>query len=191
MIYLALLRAAVSLHAATPEIIDPVTTTVALLPTVNISGDKHINLKKEQVKESDATLLRLFSERRFVVLSSEITAKAIADAKLDLTDEENFRKELLYDLGNELKVDLLVFNVITGTRQQKRSDFFENLEGYATMRTWVLDVKNRTPYLRGDTYEGVSSKNGSVGFGRQVRAVRLGLQKQLEGFLKPFPVTEK
>ena len=169
----------------------PAETTVLILPTQNISGDKHEALKKEQIRESDDTLKLQFESRGFKVLNSEVSSKLILDAKIDLTDEENYRKDLFYDLGSKGNADIVVFNSIIGTRQQKRNDFFENLEGFATMRTWILGVKDKNPILKGERYEGTSAKNGSVGFGRQVRAVRIGLDKATLEFLKPYPVLIK
>ncbi len=169
----------------------PADTKVLLLPSVNISGDKHIALREEQIKESDSTLLRNFSTRGFQVIAGDAAAQITKSSEVDFTDEENYRKEVFYKIGEQAGVDIIVFNVITRTMQKKRNDIFENLEGFATMRTWVLDVKAKKPFLRGDSYDGTSAKNMSVGFGRQVRAVRLGLDQSLREFFKPYPVISK
>ena len=169
----------------------PSDTTVLILPTQNISGDKHEALKKEQCRESDDTLKLQFESHGFKVLSSELAARAVSDSKLDLTDEENYRKNVFFELGAKSNADIVVFNTVIATRQQTRRDFFENLEGYATMRTWVLGVKEKFAILKGERYEGTSSKNMSVGFGRQVRAVRIGLDKATLDFLKPYTVIKK
>lgn len=169
----------------------PSETKVLILPSQNISGDKHIALKAEQVKESDSTLERIFSERGFRVEGPDRAKELVNSQGIDFTDEENYRKDILYKLGEDAKVDIVVFNVITRTMQKRRNDIFENLEGFATMRTWVLDVKARKPILKGDSYDGTSAKNNSVGFGRQVRAVRLGLDQAFKEFVKPYPVIKK
>ncbi len=169
----------------------PSETKVLILPSQNISGDKHLALKAEQVKESDSTLERIFSERGFRVESPDRAKELVNSQGIDFTDEENYRKDILYKLGEDAKVDIVVFNVITRTMQKRRNDIFENLEGFATMRTWTLDVKARKPILKGDSYDGTSAKNNSVGFGRQVRAVRLGLDQAFKEFVKPYPVIKK
>ncbi len=167
--------------------INPSTTKVLFLPSLNTSGDKYKKMVEGQIKEADDTLRRLFGERGFVLATEEDGRTALTKSGIDFTDEENHRKDILYKIGEEAGTDLIVFTIITRTWQKTTQDlFFDKLEGFATMKTWVLDVKNKKPLVSGTTIEGVSRRNGPTGSLRQIRAVRIGLESQLKEFLQPF-----
>ena len=167
--------------------------TVAIIPSVNVSGDKHLRLVEEQAFEGDRVLRKLFLERGFTVLEPPRVREAITGEKLDFTDEENFRKEEMYRVGNRAGADYVAFTAITSTMQKEKRTVFagEQLEGWATVRVWVLDAKARSPIVAGKPFSAASTKNFSVGFGRQVRAVRFAIEGATKEGLKPYRVVRK
>lgn len=170
----------------------PSETQVLIIPTTNKSGDKYESMKAEQCKEADETLRRLFEERGFVVMPAEEGPKAVTASGVDLSDEENYRKDPLYSIGKSGNARIVVFTTITQTWQKTTSDFLmDKLEGFATMKTWVLDVNEQKPILSADVVEGRSTRNGPTGSLRQIRAVRLGLEKQLKPFLDGYKKVKK
>lgn len=167
----------------------PSETTVAILPVVNTTGDKFLEMKAKQIGEGNETLARLFKQRGFTVLGQDAVAQAIKETGVDFSDEENNRREPLYSVGAAAKARLVVFSVITRTWQKTtKGGLFERQEGFSSIKTWVLDVQERKALLSGDVVEGSSAMNSNRGSDRQVRAVRLGLERQFEPLLKGYPV---
>ncbi len=165
---------------------------VALVPTANVTGDKHTKLVEEQAREGDRVMRKLLLERGFDPLPAASVAEAAKGEGLDFTDEENFRKEELYRVGARAGADYVAFVAVTSTMQKrKRTLLGEDNEGWATVRVWLLDVKGKRPILAGKPFSAASTKNFSVGFGRQVRAVRFAIEGAAKDPLKPFPVVRK
>lgn len=176
------------LLAAIVQKLDPVTTRVVILPTLSTTGDKFVEMVENQRKEGDKTLVRLFSERKFNVAPLEDGKAAFDSAKIDFSDEENQRKDVLFKIGEDAKADILVFTIITRTWNKSTEGFLTvKAEGFATLKTWVLDVKNKIAILPGKSIEGVSSMNSPAMSARQIRAVRVGMENQLKEFLAGFP----
>jgi len=186
----ATLWVAIALAQATTY--TPQSTRVVIIRTLNLSGDKYEKMKALQVEEADSTMRKLFEDRGFTVAPAEEAAAAVKTVGVDLTDEENQKKDVLYKIGETANAKLVVFVVIDRTWQKSTEGVFMNkLEGFAATRTWVLDVPEKKAILSAAKTEGKSAKNGPTGSERQVRAVRLGLESQMKDFFKPYPTLKK
>ncbi len=195
---LALALLAVSLVGLTPnEDYTPKTTKVAIVPVVNLSGETWPELKTKQSLHGLKEITACFLERAFVVLPSSDVVKALADTKIDLTDEEQHRREVLYGLGEKLDADLVAFVLITDVDQRKVNKFFvQSTEGKAKMKIWLVDVKKKEPLLSAKVIEGTSKSGGFLEIGekgsnRKVLAVANGIRKALSDQLSKYPVVQK
>lgn len=114
MVFGLLLSAA--LNAAPPHF-EPADTTVALIPVLNLSGEKWEDLKLKQVAKGDEFLRETFSARGFKVVDPALLTGKIEDLKIDLTDEEEQKRATLYRIGRAVGADLIVCALITDTDQ--------------------------------------------------------------------------
>ncbi len=150
----------------------PEHTTVAIVPIVNSGGEKNDGFRTKQTESGNAELVKEFTERGFQPVSSDAVNKAVADLKIDLTDEEQQKRENLYKIGKAVNADLVVFAVITDTAQQFHVGVFTNSrEGRAKIKLWLLDVKNEKPILSAVVKEGKSG--GSFFAGLDVGSTRI------------------
>jgi len=170
----------------------PRQVTVLVVPSVNASGDKYEAMKARQCKESDDTLHRLFSSRGFNVLSSENCAQMLNNRRGALTGVSNQTTDTLYQLGHEVGAQLVVFTKITHTWQKPVFVLVVPTQaGFATFETWLLDVPNHKAILAASTCESKSTAITESGSERQTRAVRLGLESQLNPFLQQYSEIKK
>jgi len=101
----------------TPQYV-PAETTVALIPIINQGGEKNEGFKTKQTENGNKELQKEFAEHGFKIADDAAVAKAVADLKLDLTDEEQQKKGNLYKIGKAVNANLVVLAVITDTSQQ-------------------------------------------------------------------------
>ena len=184
--------------AAAPENYNPATTTVAILPVIDKTGVKMEKQRIAQIENGKKTLAEQFSRHGFKLVDDSAVARAVADLKINLDDEEEHRRETVYKIGRAVNADLVVFLVVTETRQQlKRSFFSEEKEGLAKIKIWFLDVKRESPILSavvkegkaaGKTFLGPAFESGSD---RMANAVSNATKQVLEDFFKPYPVVQK
>jgi hypothetical protein len=187
---------ATSMLTATPvqqrATLTPMETKVAILPILNTSGEKWVDLRNRQVSAATEFLNKEFRSRGFDVLTSESVAAALTGLNLDLSDEENWKRENLYKLGEAVGARLVYMVVITGTAQHKSTSFFSvTVEGSVDLKMWLLDVGQRQSILSAKTVRG-SSKHDDVfgalkGSDLQVVAVSNGLRDGLKEFFAPYP----
>ena len=171
-------------------------TTVAIVPLINASGEKDSNFKARQIESGLNYLTKAFTDRGFKLTEQTAIAKAIGDLKIDLNDEENHNKATLYKLGKEVNADLIVFAVITSIEQHMENKVFVvTKEGRATVKMWLLDVKNETPLLSAVTKQGKSGGPGFADFKKGsdeiIHAVANGERDLLKEFFKPYPLLKK
>lgn len=171
-------------------------TSVAIIPIVNLSGEKWVELKQRQCDRGDQFLKEEFGIRGFQIVPQDQVTAAIAEIKFDPADEEQYRKQTFYDLGMKVNADLIIFVVITDTSQRLIQQFLAaKREGMAKMKIWLVEPKKEAPILSGFAVEGKSG--GSVfagldkGSDRQVIAVANGLRDALKNFFKPYPALKK
>ena len=176
----------------------PSATKVAIVPVLNLSGETWEEAKVKQADRGDEELSALFRERSFQVIDPAKVKAAVADLKIDLTDEEQQKRETLYQIGEAVEADLVVFVVITDVDQRKVTKFLvSSTEGKAKMKAWLLNVKEKKPVFSAKTFEGASKSGGLFEVGekgshRKQLAVANGIRKLfVDEYLKPYPVTEK
>nr|CAA9241682.1 hypothetical protein AVDCRST_MAG63-1447 [uncultured Armatimonadetes bacterium] len=169
----------------------PAQTKVALLPVIDATGEKD-DQRRDQANAVRMEMRDQFAERGFDVIDEEAVAKAIAEAKIDLSDEEYQRREPLYKVGKAVGADFVVFVVVTQAYSKiKKNLFGEQREGLAKTKTWLLDVKEEKPVLSGYVCEGKST--GSAGPFDKGNRSRMGaasgnsIRDVLNDVLKPYP----
>lgn len=177
---------------------DPATTTVALLPVIDKTGEKLAERRKLQADTGTKNLIELFARRGFQLAKPEAVTKAISDLKINLDDEEDYRRATFYQVGKAVKADLVVFVVIQETREDTKTSLFKGSEkqGRATVKMWFLDVKRETPILSAVVKEGKAAGSAFLGGAlqgtqRRANAVGNAIKEQMEAFLKPYPETKK
>lgn len=169
--------------AGAPEY-DPATTHVAIIPLVNASEEKWEELKEKQAIRGNEVLREAFLKRGFQVIDQATIADAMHRLDIDLSDEEQQKRETLYRLGNEVNANLIVFALITGTEQKVRDLISYQIppvvsvgpippldsitkkviepfiparrEGNAKLKLWLLDVQKQKPILTAKTAQGRS-----------------------------------
>lgn len=176
----------------------PSATKVAIVPVLNLSGETWEEAKVKQADRGDIELSALFRERSFQMIDPARVKAALSNLKIDLTDEEQQKRETLYQIGEAVEADLVVFVVITDVDQRKVAKFLvTSTEGKAKMKAWLLDVKGKKPVFSAKTFEGTSKSGGLIEVGekgshRKQLAVANGIRKVfVDEYLKAYPVTEK
>lgn len=89
--------------------------TVAIVPTVNTSGDKYADMVDRQKKAADRIQAEELAKRGYEVIPAERVVAALKALEIDLADEENHNRATLIRLGKELGVDTIAFTVVTDT----------------------------------------------------------------------------
>ena len=129
--------------------------------------------------------------------------KAITDQKMDLTDEENQRRAVFYQLGKAVNANLVVFVVIESvSRHNKSNSFFgSQKEGKALLKMWLVDADPEKPILNAVQHEGKAASNAFMdnqimpdtnGYTKfTIRAVGHGIDDLLKDFFKPYPELKK
>jgi histidinol phosphatase-like enzyme len=167
--------------------------TVAIIPILNHSGDKWEALKTNQIQKATEYVRTELAKRGFSVFP-EVQVKAkILDLKLDFADEENHRKAVMYDLAKALQADYVFFAVITHTSQKKQNRIlYEDVEGEATAKVWLLQVKEETAIVGGKTFTARSGGNrmsfDNKGSDRQIQAAANVMRDALKSFFEAHPV---
>jgi hypothetical protein len=183
--------AKVSLLASAPQ-------TVAIIPVLNSSGETWEEGKKLQTSRAEEEIRALFTERGFNLVDSAAVRKAIDDLKVDFSDEEQQKRDVLYKVGDAVSADLVVFVVITDVDQRKVAKFLvTSTEGKAKMKAWLLGVKDRKAFMSAKVFEGSSKSGGLIEIGekgssRKQLAVANGIRRVfVDDYLKDFPITQK
>jgi hypothetical protein len=184
--------------AGVQTIREPREMRVALLPVVNLSGEKDARQRRDQSKKGEEELRRLFAERGFSVLSDDAVQKALADDNIDLADEEFHNRATLYRIGKALGADLIAFVVITDVDQARvKTPLTDNQELVAKVKTktWLLDVPNERPILSAQRQESQSRNPWFAEFDSGARRIRNTVagcvRDTLKGFFRDFPVTAR
>lgn len=165
---------------------------VAILPVINTSGEKWEQLRTSQVDTAENFLNKEFEDHGFETTPKPNVTSVLSAMKVDLTDEEQWRRQTLFDVGAKAKADFLVLVVITDTGQHKSANFFSTTaEGWVNEKIWLLDVKSKKAILSAKSVRG-SSKHSEFVFGTvtgsslQTVAVANGLRDALKDFFRPY-----
>jgi hypothetical protein len=183
------------LAAAAAATAQPEAPRVALVPVLNLSGEKWEDLKRRQSAKADEYLREQFLLRGFQVVDEREVARAMALLEIDFADEEQQKRSTLYELGRKLEVDYILLGVITGTAQAQRDRlFYTDIEGRTDVKVWFLDVRNERPILSAKPFTGRSGGNritiDNRGSDRQIQASANAFRDALKDFFRAFPVRE-
>ncbi len=187
----------------------PAQTTVAILPVVNTedaikddgkSDDSKTDpLKDRHITKAREELALLFTSHGFKLADDAAVQKALTDGKIDLTDEENQRRAVFYQVGKAVGANLVVFVVIESVSRHNKSNsiFGSQKEGKALLKMWLVDADQEKPILNAVQHEGKSASNSFMdnqilpdtnGYTKfTIRAVGHGIDDLLKDFLKPYP----
>jgi len=219
-VWLGLASASATRAEDKPITYTPASTVVAILPVikkVDAQDDSAKGGKKDAAKDAarDAPLQErhvakareelgtLFTGHGFRLADDAAVQKALAEGKIDLSDEENQRRTVFYQLGKAVHADLVVFVIIESvSRHNKSNSFFgQQKEGKALLKLWLVDADREQPLLNAVQHEGKAASNAFLdnqlgpdtnGYTRYtIRAVGHGLDDILKDFFKPYPETAK
>lgn len=175
--------------------LDPAATKIALLPVIDATGEKD-DQRRDQANAVRLEMLSQFTERGFLVIDEAKVARAIADLKIDFSDEEEQRREPVYKVGRAVEADLVLFVVVTQAYAKIKTNLFgEQREGLAKTKTWFLDVKAEKPILSAYVWEGKST--GSAGPFAKGNRSQMGaasgnsIRDVLNDVLKAYPKKKK
>ena len=170
----------------------PAQTRVLVVAPIDASGDTVAATSAEEVAEAKATIESGFAKRGFVVVTGDDATAATRAAGVDLTARANRTLDNLYKIGAAANARLVVFTTIEKTSQKMKSRMMSSrLEGYAKLQTWLLDVTTKQAILDGEEKGADATSAGKAEKNRQVHAVHLALDEQLDGFMKRYPKVEK
>lgn len=194
---MALFLVCIAAHAKPPDVkrvspkADGTPYKVAILPVIDVTGEKD-----DQRKDQSNAVLReatdQFRQRGFVVVEGALVEKAIADLKLDFTDEETQRRENIYAVGKAVDADLVILSVVTNVYSKQRdAALTRKLEGLGKTKSWFLEVRTETPIFSAYVWEGKSEGDLAVGRkgirGRMSAAAGNSIRDVLNETLANFP----
>lgn len=172
---------------------DPATTKVVVLPVVDATGEKVAERRKRQEDVCYKNMNELFTKHGFQVVEEAKVRQALADNKVDLSDEENYRRDTFYKVAKAAGGDLVVFVLITDSRTDKKTSLFkaDELQGRAKIKLWFLDAKNEQAIYSAVTKEGKAGGASKLfatneGTDRRANAAGNAVKEQLEEFFKPY-----
>jgi len=188
----------------------PPSTVVAILPVIKKEDandkkedKKDAPLQERHVVKAREELAALFSNHGFRLADAAAVQKALAEGKIDLSDEENQRRAVFYQIGKTVHADLVVFVIIESvSRHNKSNSFFgQQKEGKALLKLWLVDADREQPLLNAVQHEGKAASNAFLdnqigpdtnGYTRYtIRAVGHGIDDILKDFFKPYPENSK
>ncbi len=188
----------------------PTSTVVAILPVIKKEDandkkedKKDAPLQERHVVKAREELAALFSNHGFRLADAAAVQKALAEGKIDLSDEENQRRAVFYQIGKTVHADLVVFVIIESvSRHTKSNSFFgQQKEGKALLKLWLVDADREQPLLNAVQHEGKAASNAFLdnqigpdtnGYTRYtIRAVGHGIDDILKDFFKPYPENSK
>jgi TolB-like protein len=165
---------------------------VAILPAVNLSGEKWEELKQKMTERVNSQLAKLFAERGFTQIGTTDVEAATKQLDVDLTDEENFRKENFYKIGESVRADFVIFVVIsTSTQRIKQNLFTSAPEGEVKIKYWLLDVKNHQAIASAKSEVARARPKAWLGVAKgsdqQLTAADRVIDQALKSFLATYP----
>jgi hypothetical protein len=149
-------------------------------------------LTQKMTERVNSQLAKLFAERGFTQIGSTDVEAATKQLDVDLTDEENFRKENFYKIGESVRANFVIFVVISSSTQRIKQNLFTSApEGEVKIKYWLLDVKN---------HEAIASAKSEVararpkawlgvakGSDQQLTATDRVIDQALKSFLATYP----
>ena len=193
IVLLTMLGVRGALAQEVPDHYDPATTTIAILPVTNDSGEKTPAFKADQIKAATESARKQFEERGFQLVSDAAASDAAAAEKIDLNDEEQRNRATVAKLGAAVKADLAVLVVITKVQRKMQIKFFSQRdEGWAKVSVWLVDVKTQKALLNAVAHESMAGRDvyvrGQSKFSDLISgACASAVRDVLAPVLKPYP----
>ncbi len=171
----------------------PKGTKVAIVPIINQSGDKWVELQERQIKAGHDWLATEFSSHGFTVVAPDTVAKAIADLKINFSDDEQQNRANLIKIGKRVGATLVIFPIIVASSQGTSGGLFPKRQGAVTIKLWLVDAVKQEPIINAVTLQGKASGSSFLtgiekGSEFQVKAVGNTLKKLLKDWFKPYPI---
>lgn len=165
--------------------------TVAVVPTVNASGEKWIELKEKQEQKIREWMTTHLPAAGYALASPTEVTEALQALSLDMTDDENWRRSVLRQIGEKVGADYVLFTVIVHTEQKEQKRlWYMDKEGRTDVRVWLVEVKSGEAPLSGKTFTGRSGGNritiDNKGSDRQIQAAANAVRDALRDFLAPY-----
>ena len=185
--------------APAPTLYTPSETTVAILPIISTEDSKVDALKDRHITKGQEELTAEFTRCGFKIADDASVQKALTDQKIDLSDEDNQRRAVFYQIGAAVHADLVVFVVIESVSRHNKSNslFGQQKEGKALLKMWLVDADKQQPIINALQKEGKAASNAFLdnqigpdtnGYTRYtIRAVGHGIDDMLADFFKPYP----
>ena len=166
---------------------------IAICPLYNVAGEKWVELKERQIRKSNEFLMTELGKRGFDIVNADTVLKTLQGLNVDLSDEEQQKRSTLFQVGEKLSADYVLFAVITETSQKKQMHGLTlDTEGQATIKLWLLDVRDQKAIISAKSFVGRSG--GTRGFtidnkgsDRQVQAAANALRDALKDFFLTYP----
>ena len=131
--------------------------TVAFIPGLNLSGEKNKDLVKRQSEKVSGFLSREFSKKGYNIVPEAAVLEAVKSLKIDLTDEEEYRKVNFFAIAKAVKADYIYVPVIMNSEQKQQDrDLYTDREGRTDVKAWFLDVKEEKAVFSGKMFIGRS-----------------------------------
>ena len=131
--------------------------TVAFIPGLNLSGEKNKDLVKRQSEKVSGFLSREFSKKGYNIVPEAAVLEAVKSLKIDLTDEEEYRKVNFFAIAKAVKADYIYVPVIMNSEQKQQDrDLYTDREGRTDVKAWFLDVKEEKAIFSGKMFIGRS-----------------------------------
>ena len=170
----------------------PAETTVAILPVVSATGGAEQAQNERETTQAFRELVKEFTKHGFKLIPDKEIASVIQETKTDMTDEEQQKRGTLYKIARLLKADIIVFAMVTDTKQVEVEKFFSNTkEGQAKVKFWMLDVKKEVAIKSAKETLGKShGRYYAERTGRALIARACGdaVENAFKLFFKPYPI---
>jgi hypothetical protein len=163
--------------------------TVAIVPTVNVSGEKWEDFRRRQATKIDAYLEKEFKAKGFKVIDPLFVQNAVEKLKIDFSDDETPKRSALFQLGKELGADYTYLPILQNTEQKQQDrDLYTDREGRTDVKIWFLNVREEKPILNAKTFIG---RSGGLRFtfrpsDRQIQAAENAVRDSLNEAWKIF-----
>lgn len=186
-----------ALSVASQNLAQDPAPSITVLPVIITSGEKWEELRNNLTKRTSEQLYKVFKDRGFGIADEKAVGAKLTELKIDLTDEENHRKDNLFKVGEAMGTDFVVFFVITNNTQRAKTNVFTQVrEGEVTAKYWLLDVKKREAVYSAKSETAKARPNADFGIGtkgsdQQLTAADRVVPAALKEFLKKYPEIKK
>lgn len=165
---------------------------IAVLPVINASGDRWIEHKDQVTDRVTKRLTKVFGDRGFTFSQPTEIDGALKKEQMDLTDEECYRRDNFYKVGEDVGADYVAFVEVTAETQRTQQTFFVNSpEGEVTIKYWLMDVKNHAPVYSAKSNSAKAHAAAWLGFAKgsdqQLTAADRVVTDTFKDFLERFP----